>query len=205
MNDSNCFNDDQKDCLQELMNISYGSATAAIADIIGKFANLSIPKITTLSSSDFKDYIQEKVEHYPACYLVSQLIDGKLSGENLFLIDESSLKNLALEFDLNESDINEDELKDVVLEITNIISSTTSSKLAELIETDILFSPPDVKVVESAQNLEEHYHVEYNHIIIISTVIEFEVQNIHSELIMMLRDDSIGFMKSALDKIMDEI
>ncbi|MGB9801942.1 MAG: hypothetical protein ACPLSX_03165 [Arcobacter sp.] len=99
MNDSNCFNDDQKDCLQELMNISYGSATAAIADIIGKFANLSIPKITTLSSSDFKDYIQEKVEHYPACYLVSQLIDGKLSGENLFLIDESSLKNLALEFD----------------------------------------------------------------------------------------------------------
>ncbi|WP_375725094.1 chemotaxis protein CheC [Arcobacter sp. KX21116] len=205
MNDSNCFNDDQKDCLQELMNISYGSATAAIADIIGKFANLSIPKITTLSSSDFKDYIQEKVEHYPACYLVSQLIDGKLSGENLFLIDESSLKNLALEFDLNESDINEDELKDVVLEITNIISSTTSSKLAELIETDILFSPPDVKIVESAQNLEEHYHVEYNHIIIISTVIEFEVQNIHSELIMMLKDDSIGFMKSALDKIMDEL
>ncbi|MGB5920369.1 chemotaxis protein CheC [Arcobacter sp.] len=205
MNDSNCFNDDQKDCLQELMNISYGSATAAIADIIGKFANLSIPKITTLSSSDFKDYIQEKVEHYPACYLVSQLIDGKLSGENLFLIDESSLKNLALEFDLNESDINEDELKDVVLEITNIISSTTSSKLAELIETDILFSPPDVKIVESAQNLEEHYHVEYNHIIIISTVIEFEIQNIHSELIMMLKDDSIGFMKSALDKIMDEL
>lgn len=84
MNDSNCFNDDQKDCLQELMNISYGSATAAIADIIGKFAKLSIPKIVTLSSSDFKDYIQEKVEHYPACYLVSQLIDGKLSGENLF-------------------------------------------------------------------------------------------------------------------------
>ncbi len=205
MNDSNCFSDDQKDCLQELMNISYGSATAAIADIIGKFANLSIPKIVTLSSNDFKDYIQEKVEHYPACYLVSQLIDGKLSGENLFLIDESSLKNLALEFDLNESDINEDELKDVVLEITNIISSTTSSKLAELIETDILFSPPDVKIVESAQNLEEHYHVEYNHIIIISTLIEFEVQNIHSELIMMLRDDSIGFMKSALDKIMDEI
>ncbi|ADG94791.1 CheC, inhibitor of MCP methylation [Arcobacter nitrofigilis DSM 7299] len=205
MNDSNCFNDDQKDCLQELMNISYGSATAAIADIIGKFAKLSIPKIVTLSSSDFKDYIQEKVEHYPACYLVSQLIDGKLSGENLFLIDENSLKNLALQFDLNESDINEDELKDVVLEITNIISSTTSSKLAELIETDILFSPPDVRIVESAQNLEEHYHVEYNHIIIISTLIEFEVQNIHSELVMMLKDDSIGFMKSALDKIMDEI
>lgn len=121
------------------------------------------------------------------------------------MIDENSLKNLALQFDLNESDINEDELKDVVLEITNIISSTTSSKLAELIETDILFSPPDVRIVESAQNLEEHYHVEYNHIIIISTLIEFEVQNIHSELVMMLKDDSIGFMKSALDKIMDEI
>lgn len=201
---SDFLNEDQKDCLQELMNISYGSATAAIADIIGKFAKLSIPKIVTLESENFKDYIQEKIEKYPACYFVSQLIDGKLSGENLFLIDEHSLKNLALEFDLSEIEIDEDELKDVVLEITNIISSTTSGKLAELIQTDILFSPPDVKIVDSAQNLDEHYEIEYKYIIIISTLIEFEDQNINSELIMMLKDDSITFMRDALNKVMDE-
>jgi len=204
MSDANFLNSDQKDCLQELMNISYGSATAAIADIIGKFAKLSIPKITTFTSESFRDYIKNKVEEYHVCYLVSQLIDGKLSGENLFLIDDKSLTNLALEFGLSQDEIDEDELKDVVLEITNIISATTSSKLAELIETDILFSPPHVEVVDSVQSLDEHYHVEYNHIIIISTIIEFEEQNINSELVIMLKDDSISYMKKALDKVMDE-
>jgi chemotaxis protein CheC len=204
MVESDFLDDDQKDCLQELMNISYGSATAAIADIIGKFAKLSIPKIATFSSENFKDYIKQKVDEYHVCYLVSQSIDGKLAGENLFLVDDKSLKSLALEFGLSEVEIDEDELKDVVLEITNIISSTTSSKLAELIETDILFSPPHVEIVDSVQNLDEHYNIEYNHIIIISTLIEFEEQNIHSELVIMLKDDSITYMRDALDKVMDE-
>ncbi|WP_419766383.1 MAG: chemotaxis protein CheX [Arcobacter sp.] len=198
------LNEDQKDCLQELMNISYGSATAAIADIIEKFAKLSIPKIATLSSENFKDYVKNKVDEYHVCYLVSQSIDGKLSGENLFLVDDKSLKNLALEFGLSEIEIDEDELKDVVLEITNIISSTTSSKLAELIETDILFAPPHVEIIDSAQDLEDYYKVEYNHIIIISTLIEFEEQNINSELVIMLKDDSITYLRDALDKVMDE-
>ncbi|PLY10713.1 MAG: chemotaxis protein CheC [Arcobacter sp.] len=204
MVENDFLSEDQKDCLQELMNISYGSATAAIADIIEKFAKLSIPKIATLSSENFKDYIKNKVDEYHVCYLVSQSIDGKLSGENLFLVDDKSLKNLALEFGLSEVEIDEDELKDVVLEITNIISSTTSSKLAELIETDILFAPPHVEIIDSAQDLGDYYKVEYNHIIIISTLIEFEEQNINSELVIMLKDDSITYLRDALDKVMDE-
>ena len=204
MNEEDFLNSDQKDCLQELMNISYGSATAAIADIIGKFAKLSIPRIKTFSNENFKDYIKSKIDKYHVCYLVNQLIDGKLAGENLYLIDDKSLKNLAIEFGISEVDIDEDELKDVVLEITNIISSTTSSKLAELIETDILFSPPHVAIVDSIQSLDAHYGMEYNHIIIISTLIEFEEQNINSELVIMLKDESITYLIEALDKVMEE-
>ena len=136
--------------------------------------------------------------------LVSQLIDGKLSGENLFIISEEALKNLALEFDLEEDELNENELKDVVLEITNIISSSTSGKLAELMNTDILFSPPDVKKIVTIDNLDNHYEIEYQHVIIISTLIHFEEQNISGKLIMMLNDDSMNFLKESLDRIMDE-
>lgn len=204
MKNKTFLNEDQQDCLQELMNISYGSATAAIADIINKFAKLSIPRIKTISPEDFRDFIENKIEEYRICYLSGQVIDGKLSGENIFLIDEESLKNLALEFDLTEDEINEDELKDVVLEITNIISATTSSKLAELMNTDILFSPPNVHKIDSVDKLDNHYEVEYKHVIVISTLIEFEEQNINSELVMMLKDESILFLIEALDKIIDE-
>jgi len=51
------LNEDEKDCLQELMNISYGAATAAISEIIGKFATLSIPCISTISSNQLRAYL----------------------------------------------------------------------------------------------------------------------------------------------------
>ena len=33
--------EDEKDCLQELMNVAYGSATAAITEIFDAFQNLA--------------------------------------------------------------------------------------------------------------------------------------------------------------------
>ncbi|NQY93911.1 MAG: chemotaxis protein CheC, partial [Campylobacteraceae bacterium] len=125
MSDHLTLNEDERDCLQELMNISYGSATAAIAEIIDKFATLSIPNIKTVTLDEFKEYLKEKLDHSSSHYVTSQLINGTISGETMFVIDEDSTVNLGSEFDLEEDELVEDELKDVVLEISNIITSTT--------------------------------------------------------------------------------
>lgn len=205
MPNNNFLNEDQIDCLQELMNISYGSATAAIADIINRFANLSVPKIVTMGKKDFRNHLLTKLSDYDAAYIVTQIVDGKFSGENLFFIDDNSLSNLAIEFGLDENELEEVDLKDIVLEITNIVSSTTSSKLAELINTDILFTPPSVKKVVGAENLDKNYEINYDNVIIISTLIEFEEQNISSELIMLLKSESVVFLREALDKVMEDL
>lgn len=205
MPDTNLLLDeDQKDCLQELMNISYGTATAAIAEIIDKFATLNIPNIKTLTATEFEEYFRNMFKKYETYYVTNQNIDGKLNGENMFIMDEQSVINLALEFDLEEDEINDDELKDVILEITNIISSTTLSKLANLINSSVTFAPPSVKKVNSSDTLDERYKTEYEHVIIISTEIKFEDQNIFGELILMSKEESILYLKSALDKILEE-
>ena len=49
--------EDEKDCLQELMNVAYGSATAAITEIFDAFAKLSIPTIKIINAVDLKDYL----------------------------------------------------------------------------------------------------------------------------------------------------
>ena len=120
------LNEDEKDCLQELMNISYGAATAAISEIIGKFATLSIPNIDTISSKDLVAHLNQKLLSKNKYYVANQLINGYLAGENIFIIDEVSSINLAREFDLDEDEINENEIKDIILEITNILYSATS-------------------------------------------------------------------------------
>ena len=205
MTNSHMFlNEDEIDCLQELMNISYGAATAAIAKIIEKFATLNIPNIKTLSSEEFEEYFDKKFDNYNTYYVTNQEIDGTLSGENMFIMDENSIINLAKEFELEDDEIDENELKDVALEITNIISSTTLSKLASLIDATITFSPPSVEKIDSTAALDTRYKTEYNQIIIISTEIKFEDQNIFGELIIMSKDESIEYIKNSLNRILEE-
>jgi len=198
------LNEDEIDCLQELMNISYGCATAAIAEIIDKFATLNIPKIQTASMSEFREYLKNKFDHNIPHYVTNQAINGSLNGENMFIMDEKSTYNLAKEFDLDDSEIDEEELKDVILEISNIISSTTLSKLATLFEASVIFSPPSIKIVNSINDFRNNFENEYKHIIIISTEIKFEDQNIQGELLILSKDDSITYIKNALNKILEE-
>lgn len=198
------LNEDEQDCLQELMNISYGAATAAIAQIIDRFATLNIPKIKTVSSTEFEEYFLKRFNNKSKYYISNQLISGNLCGENMFIMDDTSIYNLSKEFGLEDDEIDEDELKDVMLEISNIISTTTISKLTALIDSSVIFSPPSIKIVESLDNLEDRYKTEYQHIIIIATDLKFKDQNIYGELIILSKDESILYLKKALNKLLDK-
>lgn len=198
------LNEDQRDCLQELMNIAYGSATASLAEIIGKSATLGIPTIKTFNTLEFEEYCNKKFDDNGYYFLINQKIDGNLSGENLFIMDKNSTVNLAKEFGLEDDEITDAELRDIVLEITNIISSTTLSKLASFFEISISFSPPSIKNIDTIRNFNEKFKTHYKYIIVISTKIIFEDQNIYGELIIMSKDESISFMKNCLDKLLEE-
>ena len=122
----------------------------------------------------------------------------------MFIMDNESINNLAKEFGLDESEINEDELKDIMLVISNIISTTTISKLCDLLNSNVIFSPPSISIVSSIENYENNYKAEYHYIIIIATELLFEDQNIHGELVILSKDESILFLKEAIKKILEE-
>ena len=197
--------EDEKDCLQELMNVAYGSATAAITEILDAFAKLSIPKIQIINASELKTYLSNElnleVEH-----LVSlQQINGTLCGENMFVIDKQSAKNIAYKFGLEEDEVNDEEIADVVLEITNILSSSTISKLAEDIDTNVSFSAPTIKTLNSIDQLKNLFISKYEKVIIISTQLKFEDLDINAELFIFTTDNSILYIKEKLNKILDEL
>ena len=205
MNSKINLSEDEKDCLQELMNVAYGNATAAITEILDAYAKLSIPKIQIINSSELKAHLSRElnldVEH-----LVSlQQINGTISGENMFVIDKQSAINIAYKFGLSEDEINDNELLDIVLEITNILSSSTISKLAEDIDTNVSFSAPSIKSLTSINQLNNSFISKYEKVIIISTELKFEDLNIHAELFILTSDNSILYIKEKINKILDEL
>ena len=197
--------DDEKDCLQELMNMAYGSATAAITEILDAFAKLSIPKIQIINAEELKPYLSNELNLNEEHLVALQQINGTLNGENMFLIDKKSATNMAQKFGLTQDEINEDEICDITLEITNILSSSTISKLAEDIETSVSFSAPSIKIIKSIDELNNIFINKYQKVIIISTKLEFVDLNINGELFILTTDDSILFIKEKLNKILDEL
>lgn len=199
------LNEDQRDCLQELMNIAYGAATSAISEIIGKFATLSIPNIKTISSSNLTEHLNQELSSENKYYVVNQLINGYLAGENIFVIDEQSSINLAKEFGLEEDECTENEIRDIILEITNILSSVTSGKLAALIDTSISFNAPHITKINSPDEFDRRFEGEYNHVIIISTELNFAEQNIKGELMILTKKESSVFLIQALDTALENL
>lgn len=197
--------EDEKDCLQELMNMAYGSATAAITEILDAFAKLSIPKIQIINTEDLKPYLSNELNLNEEHLVALQQINGTLSGENMFVIDKKSATNMAYKFGLTDDEINQDEICDITLEITNILSSSTISKLAENIDTNVSFSAPTIKIINSIDELNNIFISQYEKVIIISTKLEFIDLNISGELFILTTDNSILFIKEKLNKILDEL
>ena len=197
--------EDEKDCLQELMNVAYGSATAAITEILDAFAKLSIPKIQIINASELKSYLSKELNLDEEHLVALQQINGTISGENMFVIDKKSARNIAYKFGLDEDEVNDEEVADIVLEITNILSSSTISKLAEDIDTNVSFSAPSIKTLTSINQLNNLFISKYEKVIIISTQLNFEDLNIQAELFIFTTDNSILYIKEKLNKILDEL
>ncbi len=199
----NILNEDEKDCLQELINISYGTASASISEILDSFATLKVPRIKLLKSLQLKDYLINNDSSNDIQFVVSQIIHGNFSGENIFLINKDSAFKLA-EILNEDEDVNIEEVSDVVLEITNILSSATIGKFSELLDTKVSFQAPSLEIIDSLEDFNENRIKDFNEVIIISTILEFDKLNVKGELILLTKDESIKKLKEELQKILEE-
>lgn len=195
------LNIDEKDCLQELMNVAYGTASGTIADLLNAFVTLAVPVIKIMEIKHLRPYFDSHFGRHNDYYIVTQLLAGDFNGENLFVIDKKSTVNLIEIFDAEASD--EDEILDVLLEITNILSSVTMSTLSELMKSSVSFSPPYVRLLLEGDQIDDELLEAYEYVIIISTELNFEAQSIKGQMIMLMTDESIGFIKEALNRILD--
>lgn len=197
------FTELEKEILQELMNIAYGKGTAAIADIIDSFATLAIPQIDILTPENLIDYLSKDGYEKSKCYIATQVLNGDINGESLFMMDEESTKKLAIEFKLH-TNIEDSILSSIVLEIANILSITTVGELAQSLKTEAYFEPPSIQLIGSLNAFDHSYFTNYQQIIAISTVLQFNEQNIHGKLMLLITDQSIEWLKMALERIAKE-
>ncbi len=198
------FTDDHLDMLRELMNIAMGNATASIADLLEAFGKMHIPQIMISDMEGLDEYIQKTIPGVDSNYVTKQLFGGMFSGEFLFVISEDSAQRLGHHlYDVEEP--SQGDILDAVIELTNILSATIISRLTEELNTKVQFFVPSTELIEGNALISPEDIINYHWIIIISTMMEFQNQNISGHIFILTKDAMIGSLKELIDRKLEEL
>ena len=191
--------EDEKDVLQELMNVAYGNATAVIAEMLDAFASLSIPNIKVMQVSELMEkFNQLKDSSY---FFSTQAFMGEFNGESAFFIDEESANNLAKHLELESME----DLDDAILELTNVLTSSLTTRLAQEMDTEVSFALPSISKVPLNEIANVDTFLQYSQVIVIDTDLNFEDQMIHGKIFILTKDESIQWLKERIHTILEAL
>lgn len=198
------FNEDQIDALKEFINISLGAATSNIAELLNAFSTMHIPKISICNNDELVTIVESEIDKASMYYVSKQLFTGKFGGECLFVIREEEANNLGNHlYDIQNP--SQDDIRDAVMELTNILTSTIVSRLTEEFNTEVQFFVPSSQF-QNANNIIKNEDINYySKIIIISTILDFKDQKINGDIYILTKDESILSLKKLIDDKLKEL
>lgn len=99
--------------------------------------------------------------------------------------------------------LDENEIQQSVMEISNILGSSCIGKLAALLGADVTFTPPTIEVTQQA--MPGPSRSQYSHIIVISTVLEFKELQILGKMFIMFNNAMFTWLEKALEEYLENI
>jgi len=133
--------EDKDDALREVINIGMGAAGAALAETLGVFVQLSVPKVRQMDTSALLPSLTAPPWNDRRVNASSQAFYGGLSGNALVIFDESGVIQLA---DLlgHDGDDSGAAANEVLLELGNIMTGACVNGMAVRLNHTISFAPP---------------------------------------------------------------
>lgn len=200
------FSQEDAAILAEVMNIAFGKASADLARVIDIRIVLSVPHVDILKADGLLQRITEETREYEAISVVEQSFWGKYKGSALLAFPSTAGRGLVNLFDDEtppSGPINPRLEKEAFLEVGNILIGACVSKVAELLDDTVSFSPPRLiprvtmdniskETVSSRLNNPQHSAV------LMKTVFHFEDKDIKGFLFLIADQDSMKWLKTAL-------
>ena len=204
MNDNDfLFTELELDALGELMNISFGSAAAGLAEVLDIFIHLNIPYIKIVRKKDLLGYIRDEIPGCVDCSIIEQKFHGDFGGEAILLFPYGIEKELLTLFNSNDGAVYESDgiaglEKEVLMEVGNILIGACLGRIFELIDSRIIYFPPTVAVGSKAADLLLRESDSEEVCITLKTSFHFEDRNVEGHLFLINNKESIPRLKDAL-------
>jgi len=203
------FSQDEKDILQEVMNIAFGQVAADLAEIIDVMVLLSVPKVTLLLGKDFPSYLSDKLHLSPPFDIIEQSFSGKLNGIAFLVFPAGSGKKLVTMFDDYKEAPQGKELarleKETLIEVGNILTGACVGKLAEQLKEVAYYTSPRL-VMGSSPTWEPPGNLiaKDSVVILVKTEFKFESNDVNGFLFLITNQESFSWLKQALNRYLEQ-
>ncbi len=206
---SSIFSSDEKEILQEIMNIAFGNATANLADVVDIYVVLSVPDIQVINIGDLPKFISKSIDSSSKTDIVDQKFWGDFNGSGFLVFPQKSgddLKKILGDENLEYSDYSPDAVQgtSALIEIGNILIGACVGKVSELLNTFVTYSPPNI--ISGLNNEDKSWLENFDPdqaAIAMQTVFRFHKQDLNGFLLILTNQESIGWLRKSLNDFMD--
>ena len=205
------ISDEERDILQEVMNIAFGKASADLAEVIDIYVVLSIPDIKLLETAEVPRYIDEEIKDLDNISVIKQSYTGKFHGTALLLFPGGAGRKLFSLFENGSTSASESEdlpfvlEKETLLEVGNILIGACVSKVAELLDDVVSYRPPRIVVESQPGDIVDWDLAEpEGPAILMRTVFSFDERDINGLLFLIPSYKSFEWLKKALHAFLEQ-
>lgn len=201
------FTFNEKDALQELMNIAFGQAAAELAEVIDVSVELSFPKLETVSVSELPFTISENTNKLTRFNIIEQAYKGPSNGVAYLIFPYGTEREFISLFHVEEDEIGGmfiDIQRDVLSEVGNILIGACVSKIFDLLKTPVVYMPPHTSIgMQFQESVFKGRFTSNDFAIMLETSFCLSEKCVQGYLFLVNSEDSVGPLKKALADFME--
>lgn len=201
------FNEEQRDALQEVANVGMGQAGARLAQLLGAFVALSVPRIRLIERAELPAAIEDMTSFTGTVTAVRQGFKSDINGEAVVIFDGEGMREIAAAFS-GEDDAPEDEHDEteVAYEAANILIGACLASVFEQLNCTLTYSAP--RLIGRNMPLDAVVQPDTLHwsaALLLEVNFALEGRSFRAHLVTLTADESIVRLRVALDELLASI
>lgn len=202
--------EDQRDCLQEIVNVAMGQAGDSLARLLEVFVTLSVPKIKILGPAEVRSALRCFVDAEFVSAIRQSFHDSKgndgLRGEAIVVFGDSSFKELAELLHYEDEQLSPEAEQELLLDISNVLNGACLTGVADQLGEELIYSPPSILGIKmSIEKLFEKDKVQWETALSVEINYSLEKRSFNCDLLLLMPDSAIVYLAKKLDAFLDDM
>lgn len=196
------FSEEQRDCLQELVNVAMGLASDKLARYLNTLVHLQVPAIQLVEAEQLPTHFSRRYEQQSVTMLSLGFFgDQGLRGETIMLYQLENVDVIAKLLGYSNDDSSEAEM---LTDISSILTTTFLNGLAEQLENSFSYAAPRILTSRDSQFADKLAATAHQWQLALQVDIRYQLTDysFNCDMILLIPGEAVLRLRQMLDQIL---